>query len=218
MPLNTRRKPSSQKLSAPRPRRASPRNSTLFTATRNASLRSCPGCRACPPRASSISAFAPFASKLFPVLAAVDDSFKKGSLTDDARWLRDNSSLVYSELSTVQGDLKLLRKLPHVRSSAGRSAAADSRFRAGILPGDVPTTIRIRPSFPTAADTSAPRLWNSANSRYWVGSEAGVARRNCASRRKVVDEPDGPLDGSRRLRSELARSQPDILGRSSSSL
>src|SRR3984885_4728488 len=57
-------------------------------------------------------------NKLFPVLAAVDVSFKKGPLTDDARWLRDNSSLVYSELSTVQGDLKLLRKLPHVRSSA----------------------------------------------------------------------------------------------------
>src|ERR1700733_12664369 len=57
-------------------------------------------------------------NKLFPVLAAVDVSFKKGPLTDDARWLRDNSSLVHSELSPVQGDLKLLRKLPHVRSSA----------------------------------------------------------------------------------------------------
>ncbi len=55
-------------------------------------------------------------SKLFPVLAAVDASFAKGSLTDDARWLRDNSSLLYSELGTVQGDLKLLRNLPHVRS------------------------------------------------------------------------------------------------------
>jgi cyclic beta-1,2-glucan synthetase len=59
--------------------------------------------------------------KILPVLAAVDAAFTRGPLTDDSRWLRDNSSLVYSELSTVQGDIKLLRYLPHVRTVTGET-------------------------------------------------------------------------------------------------
>jgi cyclic beta-1,2-glucan synthetase len=60
-------------------------------------------------------------SKILPILAAVDAAFTRGPLTDDSRWLRDNASLVYSELATVQGDIKLLRRLPHVRTLTGET-------------------------------------------------------------------------------------------------
>ncbi len=72
-------------------------------------------------------------SKLFPVLAAVDASFAKGSLTDDARWLRDNSSLLYSELGTVQGDLRLLRNLPHVRTATAEVLPRILAFAQGYF-------------------------------------------------------------------------------------
>jgi cyclic beta-1,2-glucan synthetase len=72
-------------------------------------------------------------STLFPVMAAVNASVARGPLTDDARWLRDNSSLVYSELSTIQGDNKLLRNLPHVRSSTAEVLPRILAFAQGYL-------------------------------------------------------------------------------------
>ena len=60
-------------------------------------------------------------AKLFPSLAAVDSSIASSPLSDDARWLRDNSSLLYSELATIGGDLKTLRELPHVRTATAET-------------------------------------------------------------------------------------------------
>src|SRR5256885_618417 len=60
-------------------------------------------------------------NKIVPVMSAVDAAVMRDPLTDDSRWLRDNSSLVYSELATVQGDIKLLRHLPHVRTVTGET-------------------------------------------------------------------------------------------------
>jgi len=73
-------------------------------------------------------------SKIVPVMSAVDAAVMRDPLTDDSRWLRDNSSLVYSELATVQGDIKLLHRLPHVRTITGETvprvlAFAQSYFR-----------------------------------------------------------------------------------------
>ena len=55
------------------------------------------------------------------MLAAVDKSPTEAPLTDDARWLRDNSSLISSELAGASGDASLLRKLPHVRTANGEA-------------------------------------------------------------------------------------------------
>src|SRR5437763_5366791 len=73
-------------------------------------------------------------NKIVPVMSAVDAAVMRDPLTDDSRWLRDNSSLVYSELATVQGDIKLLRHLPHVRTVTGETvprvlAFAQAYFR-----------------------------------------------------------------------------------------
>jgi len=57
-------------------------------------------------------------NQLLPLLAKVDKDFTRGPLNDDARWLRDNSSLIYSELGSVAGDERLLHRLPHVRTVA----------------------------------------------------------------------------------------------------
>ena len=63
----------------------------------------------------------------------VDASVARGPLTDDIRWLRDNSSLVYSELATIQGDNKLLRNLPHVRTSTAEVLPRVLAFAQGYL-------------------------------------------------------------------------------------
>jgi hypothetical protein len=70
---------------------------------------------------------------LFPVLAAVDKSFAKTPLTDDQRWLRDNSSLIYSELGAFAGDNKLLRKLPHVRTGMNENIPRVLGFARGYF-------------------------------------------------------------------------------------
>ena len=73
------------------------------------------------PRVPSSDVFAKRARQvrceIFPILAAVDKSPATSALTDDVRWLRDNSSLIYSELASANGDARPLRKLPHVRAA-----------------------------------------------------------------------------------------------------
>jgi cyclic beta-1,2-glucan synthetase len=56
---------------------------------------------------------------LVPVMAAVDGSLARSPLTDDARALRENTSLIYSEMSVLAGSERLLRRLPHVRVGSG---------------------------------------------------------------------------------------------------
>jgi hypothetical protein len=77
------------------------------------------------PRVPSSDVFAKRARQvraaIFPMLAAVDQSLSEAPLSDDARWIRDNSSLISSELSAANGDAKLLRKLPHVRTANGEA-------------------------------------------------------------------------------------------------
>ncbi len=72
-------------------------------------------------------------SKLFPILAAADASFAKAPLADDARWLRDNSSLIYSETAGLNGDLKLLRHLPHVRTGTAEILPRILAFARGYF-------------------------------------------------------------------------------------
>jgi cyclic beta-1,2-glucan synthetase len=54
-------------------------------------------------------------SRLAPVMAAVDASPTHPPLAEDARWLRDNESLIYSELEIIAGEFRSHRRLPHVR-------------------------------------------------------------------------------------------------------
>src|SRR5579872_1673204 len=72
--------------------------------------------------------------KIMPIMAGVQAVVGPGPLPDDTRWLRDNSSLIFAELATVQGDIKLLRELPHVRTATGETlprvlAFAQAYFR-----------------------------------------------------------------------------------------
>ena len=131
-------------------------------------------------------------SKLFPVLAAVDASFKKGPLTDDARWLRDNSSLVYSELSTVQGDLKLLRKLPHVRSSVADVlprilAFAQGYFRETSYHYQDQTFISYCRGYQRATPLELREFTVLS-----AGLKLVLLEEIAARGRKAVDQPDGP--------------------------
>jgi cyclic beta-1,2-glucan synthetase len=54
--------------------------------------------------------------KLMPMMAAVSASVTRSPLTEDVRWLRDNESLVYSDVLAISSDLKLHRRLPHVHT------------------------------------------------------------------------------------------------------
>lgn len=59
--------------------------------------------------------------KLMPMMAAVGASVTRAPLTEDVRWLRDNESLVYSELLAISSDLELHRRLPHVHTREGEN-------------------------------------------------------------------------------------------------
>jgi hypothetical protein len=89
------------------------------------------------PRVPSSQVFATHAAqvrnKIVPVMTEADKRYTKGPLTDDVRWLRDNTSLVYSELATIQGDNKLLRHLPHVRTVTAETLPRVIAFAQGYL-------------------------------------------------------------------------------------
>jgi cyclic beta-1,2-glucan synthetase len=73
------------------------------------------------PRIKSSNTFAERCSRvrarLRPVIAAVEAAVKHPPLSEDARSIRDNESLIYSELDLLCGDIKSLRRLPHVAVS-----------------------------------------------------------------------------------------------------
>ncbi len=70
---------------------------------------------------------------LMRVLAAVSSSTGALSTSPDARWIRDNESLIYSELSGVGGDLKSYRRLPHVHTSKGENVPRVLALAEGFL-------------------------------------------------------------------------------------
>src|SRR4029077_9671827 len=57
---------------------------------------------------------------LKPVFAAIEGKFQRSQLTDDMRWLRDNVSLIYSEMVGLPKAVKPLHRLPHVRNRRGQ--------------------------------------------------------------------------------------------------
>ena len=57
---------------------------------------------------------------LKPVFAAIEGKIPASRLTDDLRWLRDNVSLIYSEMVGLPKAVKPLRRLPHVRNGRGQ--------------------------------------------------------------------------------------------------
>ena len=56
---------------------------------------------------------------LRPVLEKVTKDGRSGSETDDHRWLRENTPLLWSHLSNTRNAFKLLDRLPHVRTPRG---------------------------------------------------------------------------------------------------
>jgi cyclic beta-1,2-glucan synthetase len=59
--------------------------------------------------------------KLMPMMAAASASAARAPLTEDTRWLRDNESLIYSDIAAIASDLKLHRRLPHVHVFEGEN-------------------------------------------------------------------------------------------------
>src|SRR5215471_505243 len=53
------------------------------------------------------------------VFASLEEKFRQ-SPTEDLRWLRDNVTLIFSELSAVTTEVKPFRNLPHIRTPKGR--------------------------------------------------------------------------------------------------
>ena len=53
------------------------------------------------------------------VFASVETKFKQ-SPTEDVRWLRDNITLIFSELASVTTEVKPFRTLPHIRTPKGK--------------------------------------------------------------------------------------------------
>jgi len=72
-------------------------------------------------------------ARLAPVTAAVDASVTRPPLSDDARWLRDNETLVYSELEIISGEVRSHRRLPHVRISDHEILPRTLAFAQGFL-------------------------------------------------------------------------------------
>ncbi len=50
------------------------------------------------------------------VFRSVEIKFAKSELSDDLRWLRDHTHLVHGQAGGLPGEVKILRKLPHVRN------------------------------------------------------------------------------------------------------
>jgi cyclic beta-1,2-glucan synthetase len=71
--------------------------------------------------------------KLAPVIAAVDASVARPPLPDNARLLRDNETLIYSELDIISGELRPRRQLPHVRVSEDAILPRTLAFAQGFL-------------------------------------------------------------------------------------
>ena len=57
---------------------------------------------------------------LKPVFAAIEGKVPRSQLTEDMRWLRDNVSLIYSEMVGLPKEVKPLRRLPHARNPRGQ--------------------------------------------------------------------------------------------------
>jgi cyclic beta-1,2-glucan synthetase len=72
-------------------------------------------------------------SKLARIMAAVYASVAHPPLAGDARWLRDNETLIYSELDIISGELKPRRRLPHVRVSEDKILPRALAFAQGFL-------------------------------------------------------------------------------------
>jgi cyclic beta-1,2-glucan synthetase len=59
------------------------------------------------------------AAVLRPVLEKVEKDGRSESETDDHRWLRENATLLWSQLGNTQNAFKLLNQLPHVNTPRG---------------------------------------------------------------------------------------------------
>jgi hypothetical protein len=70
---------------------------------------------------------------LKPVLRVFQGPSQKRPVGDDFRWLSDNLRLVHSDLRGTKEGFKLVRKLPHVRTSDGALAPRAVAVAAGFL-------------------------------------------------------------------------------------
>jgi len=59
--------------------------------------------------------------KLAVVIRKANAAVGRAPISDDVRWVRDNESLLCSESVSISGDLKLRRRLPHVRTGVGQT-------------------------------------------------------------------------------------------------
>ena len=60
---------------------------------------------------------------LVRIFASVEEKFKQ-SPTEDLRWLRDNATMIFSEIASVTTEVKPFRTLPHIRTPKGKISRA----------------------------------------------------------------------------------------------
>ncbi|HEY3971796.1 MAG TPA: glucoamylase family protein [Candidatus Sulfotelmatobacter sp.] len=70
---------------------------------------------------------------LASVIAAVNSLTTRSRLSADARLIRENESLIYSELLSVSSDLKLRRRLPHVHTRNAENIPRILAFAQGFF-------------------------------------------------------------------------------------
>lgn len=72
-------------------------------------------------------------ASIMPLIAAVDAALVRTPPSPDIRWLWDNESLIYSVLLSLGSDLKLHRRLPHVRTGTGANIPRTLAFAQGYF-------------------------------------------------------------------------------------
>ncbi|MFZ0805825.1 MAG: glycosyl transferase, partial [Candidatus Sulfotelmatobacter sp.] len=71
--------------------------------------------------------------KFAPIMAAAESTDSHAPMSEDMRWLRDNQSLIFSELVSISGDLRLREKLPHVHTPQGETLPRIYAFAQGFV-------------------------------------------------------------------------------------
>src|SRR5450631_3056406 len=70
---------------------------------------------------------------LKPLLAALEKPMPESPISDDFRWLYENSPLLYAELQSAAETLKSQDQIPHVRSSDGKTVPRVLGIAEGFL-------------------------------------------------------------------------------------
>lgn len=132
------------------------------------------------------------ASVLRPILEKVGKTGRTDSETDDHRWLRENSALLWSHLASTQNAFTTLERLPHVRTPRGitiprAAAVAEAFLHAVEFEFGEAALIAYLGTYQQFTPLKFAELWSLIPSLELVLLEQIAARG-----RKALDNPDTP--------------------------